>query len=168
MSAHSLRSAIKLTRKALVELKLSSRLVTDRNRRQEIELKIRAIEKLLNRAENKAASAVQSAPVEAYSTKRFNKLNLEPAILDQLEKKLQHFKEHRSTKPNDEQDFYTPTASDTTFLGKDVRYQKNTQYIPFWKQSIQLIARPFQKLKNAFRQSSVFNRTNRQETKKPY
>lgn len=168
MSAHSLRSAIKLTRKALVELKLSSRLVTDRKRRQEIELKIRAIEKLLNRADNKIDNAAQSAPVEDYSAKRFKNLNLEPATLDQLEKKLKHFKEHRSTKLNDDEDFFKSSISDSAILDKNMRYQKKTQAIPFWKQSIQLMARPFQKLKNAFRQPSVFNRTNRQESKKPY
>jgi|GEM_PF-1783727 len=168
MSEHSLRSAIKLTRKALVELKLSSKLVTDRTRRQDIELKIKSIEKLLDRAEDKTSKYTPDTPNSGLSSKRFAKLNLEPEMLVQIEKKLQNIKKERAGDSKVHKSFGAQTNSATGFSNNDLRYQKSQFSQPSYQIWLSKLLRPFQSIKSMLRGKKAFEIHNRQKTEKPY
>ncbi len=161
MSASSLRSAIKLTRKALVELKLSSRLVTDRDRRREIELKIRAIEKLLDRAEDKTQAASETSSV---SSRRFDNLNLEPQMMDKIEQKLKNIRGAAGSASSEPM----RRGLANVISGQQNRYSKTAQTQSLTSQWMQILKWPYNKLKGVFRQTNKFSSAKRPQNEKPY
>ncbi|WP_169304775.1 hypothetical protein [Chloroherpeton thalassium] len=140
-----MKTSLKLQRKALYELKIASKLITERDRRRELELKIKAIEKLLDKAEDK----VGGLPVNEVSSPQLTK---EFVRFEQISTKSKsHSSSSFQSEPARERKPYDSGSGQSLFQGKVF---DGTSSVGFAQRVMYVFAGLYSKLKYAFRKSA--------------
>lgn len=95
MDKSTLKSALKLSKKAVAELKVAAKMVPDRRRQRDIELKVMAAEKLLRKVQDQiTGDVVEETKREIRDTKqsRFQKIDTDKSIFERTQEALMRLK----------------------------------------------------------------------------
>jgi len=152
MPGSVLKSSLKLQRKVLYELKLASKLITERERRQELELKIKAIDKLLAKAEEKTTHL----PVKETANDFSQRPQKEQLRLDKISTEPEHSprSESYATIVERPQKPYGPPGPDAEppiFQGHAFEDESNPT---FWNRAAMILAGWAEKIKHLFRRNT--------------
>lgn len=95
MDKSTLKSALKLSRKAVAELKVAAKMVPDKRRQRDIEIKVLAAEKLLRKVQDELTgekSEEIQKEVKEVKQSRFQKLGSDKSFIDRAQEAISKIK----------------------------------------------------------------------------